>query len=118
MTRGSIVQRISLVLALGALAACSATAQAEGPSAHATPAATTAGITKIKHVVVLMQENRSYDSYFGHLHDQGQPASTIEPNTGNPDPVNAGQTITPFQTTQQCTVADLNHSWNGTHQEW
>jgi phospholipase C len=28
-------------------------------------AATTAGIHKIKHVVVIMQENRSFDSYFG-----------------------------------------------------
>jgi phospholipase C len=119
MSRWSIVQRISLVVALGALAACSSTAKSEDATGHATPsAAATAGITKIKHVVVLMQENRSYDSYYGHLHDQGQPGSSVEPNTGNPDPVNAGQTITPFKTTQQCTVADLNHSWNGTHQEW
>ena len=26
--------------------------------------------------------------------------------------------IQPFLTTQECTVADLNHSWNGTHQEY
>ena len=119
MSRWSIVQRISLVVALGALAACSSTAQGEDATGRATPSVSaTTGITKIKHVLVLMQENRSYDSYYGHLHDQGQPGSSVEPNTGNPDPVHAGQTITPFKTTQQCTVADLNHSWNGTHQEW
>ena len=54
-------------------------------------AAPPAGLTKIKHVVVLMQENRSYDSYFGRLHYQGQPASTVEPTTGNPDPTNPMQ---------------------------
>jgi len=119
MSPWSIVQRVSLVVALAALAACSSTAGSEDATGPATPSASaTTGITKIKHVVVLMQENRSYDSYYGHLHDQGQPGSSVEPNTGNPDPVNAGQTITPFKTTQQCTVADLNHSWNGTHQEW
>jgi phospholipase C len=33
---------------------------ADGPAANAV-----AGITKIKHIVVVMQENRSFDSYFG-----------------------------------------------------
>jgi phospholipase C len=81
-------------------------------------AAAPPGITKIKQVIVMMQENRSYDSYFGQLHFQGQPASSVEPTTGNPDPTNPMNTIQPFLTTQKCTVADLNHSWNGTHQEW
>ena len=30
-----------------------------------TSSAARAGITRIKHVVVVMQENRSFDSYFG-----------------------------------------------------
>jgi phospholipase C len=81
-------------------------------------AAPPAGLTKIKHIIVMMQENRSYDSYFGSLHSEGQPASPAEPTTGNPDPTNPALTIQPFKTTQECTVADLNHSWNGTHQEW
>ena len=41
-------------------------------SAHSTdagtqrkPAAAPAGIHKIKHVIVIMQENRSFDHYFG-----------------------------------------------------
>ena len=36
----------------------------EAPSAAAPPAAPD-GIHKIKHVVIVMQENRSFDSYFG-----------------------------------------------------
>ncbi|HEX6349660.1 MAG TPA: alkaline phosphatase family protein [Candidatus Dormibacteraeota bacterium] len=64
-----------------------------------------AAATPIQHVVVLMQENRSFDSYFGHIHYEGQPHATPErPNVG-------------FHKTHYCEVADLNHSWNGTHQE-
>ena len=75
------------------------------------------GITKIQHVVVMMQENRSYDSYFARLHYEGQSASPVEPLGGNPNPT-GGAAIHPFLATSECTVADLNHSWNGTHQEW
>src|ERR1700736_5164605 len=32
----------------------------------------------LQHIVVLMQENRSYDHYFGALHREGQPASEAE----------------------------------------
>jgi phospholipase C len=113
----SITRKAALVVALGTLAACSTTAQAEDRQPHTVPAAQ-AGITKIKHVVVLMQENRSYDSYFGHLYQHGQPASSVEPNTGNPDPVHAGKVIRPYRMTKMCTVSDLDHSWTGTHEEW
>ncbi len=73
----------------------------------------------IDHVVVLMQENRSFDSYFGQLHFEGQPHSMPEPpGAQNPNPTNpTGPPIHVFSKTQYCEVADLNHSWNGTHQE-
>lgn len=73
------------------------------------------GIGKINHVVVLMQENHSYDSYLGALHNEGQPASEAEPPTPNPNPL-GGRPIAPFLTTTPCTVADLNHGWDATHQ--
>ena len=118
MTKGSGIRKAALVVALGALAACSTAAQAEDPPRRATPATASPGITKIKHVVVLMQENRSYDSYFGHLYEHGQPDSSVEPRSGNPDPVHPGKRIRPYRMTKMCTVADLDHSWNGTHEEW
>src|SRR5262249_25817199 len=72
----------------------------------------------IKHDVVLMQENRPADSYFAQLSNQGQPDYEAEPITGNPDPTNpGGPRILPFHKTTYCETADLNHSWNGTHQE-
>ena len=74
----------------------------------------------IDHVVVLMQENRSFDHYFGQLHYQGQPRSRPEPQrASNPDPTNpSGPRISAFHQTHYCEVADLDHSWSGTHREW
>jgi phospholipase C len=71
--------RLAIVLAIVALVALVAVAflspQVSGPDAHkgaTSPlasgpvrSAAEAGITKIKHIVVVMQENRSFDSYFG-----------------------------------------------------
>jgi phospholipase C len=72
----------------------------------------------IDHIVLLMQENRSADHYLGRLSLQGQPAYEAEPNTGNPDPTNPlNPPILPFHETAYCEVADLDHSWKGTHAE-
>ena len=72
----------------------------------------------IDHIVVLMQENRSADTYLGQLNSEGQPDYEAEPTTGNPDPTNSlNPPIMPFHKTTYCEVADLDHSWNGTHNE-
>ena len=90
---------------------------AEGVTASGHPAPnTSAGITNINHVVVLMQENRSYDSYFSRLHFQGQPQSSVESQKPNPNPL-GGPPIHPFLTTTPCTTADLDHGWDATHNE-
>src|SRR5215510_2365787 len=74
----------------------------------------------INTIVVLMQENRSFDHYFGRLHFEGQPRAKAEPrNASNPDPTNpSGPPVRPFLQTRLCEIADLDHSWNGTHEEW
>jgi phospholipase C len=72
----------------------------------------------VDHIVVLMQENRSYDHYFGRLHGQGQRRSEAVPrNASNPDP-GGGKAIRPFRQRRYCELADLAHSWNASHQEW
>ncbi len=72
----------------------------------------------LQHIVVLMQENRSFDSYFGQLHDQGQPRTAEEPGTGNPNPTNPhGAPIVPFHQADLCISSDTNHEWSGTHSE-
>ena len=76
----------------------------------------------VDHIVVLMQENRSADTYLGQLSAEGEPAYEPEPTTGNPDPTNPnGPPIVPFHNTTYCQVIDRNgplNSWNASHSEW
>jgi len=65
-------------------------------------------------IVVLMQENRSFDHYFGHLPGQKRVPNAV---AQNPDPLGGGP-IKTFHQQQLCETADLDHSWNGTHHEW
>ncbi len=58
-----------------------------------------AGIHKIQHVVVIMQENRSFDQYFGTYPG----ADGIPPDVCVPDPVNGG-CVKPFHDS-----SDLNY---------
>ena len=50
----------SVIVSTGAAPLAAATA-----STVPTPATTVTGIAKIRHVMIIMQENRSFDSYFG-----------------------------------------------------
>lgn len=62
------------------------------------------GIQKIQHVVIIMQENRSFDSYFGTFPGaDGIPMRGRQPAVCVPDPA-SGQCVAPFHTS-----ADLNH---------
>ena len=90
--------RLRLLLAAGTAAALAAgTAVSIGVSdvAHGSVTSTTAialqGIHKIKHVIVIMQENRSFDSYFGTFPG----AVGIPPGVCVPDPLHGG-CVKPF----------------------
>ncbi len=72
----------------------------------------------IDHIVVLMQENRSFDHYFDQLFREGAPPERrLAPLPPNPDPT-GGPPIHPFLQTRLCDVADVSHSWNASHQQW
>ena len=59
-------------------------------------------------IVVLMQENRSFDHYFGQ-----------RVNDTNPNPLDpAAPPIHAYHETRYCEPADLDHSWNGSHTEF
>src|SRR5690348_11416482 len=57
----------SLIAAAGLLAGCTSPGQRTGSSAapQQQPTAGLTGIHKIRHVIIIMQENRSFDTYFG-----------------------------------------------------
>jgi phospholipase C len=73
----------------------------------------------IDHILVLLMENRSFDSYFSHLpHATGDGGTTLEvppPGWSNPD--SDGTAVLPYHDTQYCLV-DTDHEWAGSHAEW
>jgi phospholipase C len=77
----------------------------------------------IEHIVVLMQENRSFDHYFGHLPGHGQddvdvpPASTSNPIGAVDAGADAGTTAPWFHQSTYC-VADTDHGWPASHGQW
>jgi len=102
-----------------------------------TPAATDAGvdadgsvtgsIMDVEHVVILMQENRSFDHYLGTLRgvrgfDDPRPISLPDGRTVWHQPGTSTEFVLPFHldtetTAAQC-LADLDHSWKGSHTRW
>src|SRR2546421_9674558 len=115
------VRTVALFAAVSMTLAAAVLGQAGGAGAknqgHDQPQGSPGDITKIDHVVVLMQENRSYDDYFSQLHFQGEPQADAESQKPNVNPL-GGPPIHPFLKSNPCEVADLDHSWNGTHSEW
>jgi len=116
----------TLLVVLGAFLLLASRAQADDSATCAFSAGDLPAVTlppgtphgsqiPIDTIVVLMQENRSFDHYFGHLHAKG---AEQEPKTAsNPNPL-GGAPIKAFHAKATCEVADLDHSWNGTHRSW
>jgi phospholipase C len=65
----------------------------------------------IRHFIILMQENRSFDHYFGTMAGvDGIPAGASNPH--------ADGTPVPFAPTTEFCVDDPSHSWNASHRQW
>jgi phospholipase C len=65
----------------------------------------------IRHFIILMQENRSFDHYFGAM-------PGVEGLDGaQPNPHADGTPVDAFHTDEYC-VADPHHSWSGAHHQW
>lgn len=65
----------------------------------------------IEHIIVIMQENRSFDHYWQMLPERGQPEADVAPaDFSNPDI--HGTPVPIFHETQYC-VVDTNHEWAG-----
>jgi phospholipase C len=67
----------------------------------------------IDHVIVLMQENRSFDHYLGHLRGHGQDDVDVpDESVSNPD--REGNPV-PWHHAPEACFDDPNHSWLGSH---
>jgi len=99
------------------------------------------GLARVRHIIVLMQENRSFDNYFGALpYAPGSPyhagvcASTdnscvnaltcsvdlsgnITCSNSNPE-ADGSPAVTAFHDPKLCIQPDLDHSWTGVHKEF
>jgi phospholipase C len=119
--------------------ACSGSQDMSAPGAPAPPPAS--GLNKLNHIVILMQENHSFDNYFGAL--SFAPGSPYHASTGgcaeadhgcvdgltcsvnatgsltctNTNPEDDGTTAAAFHDTSRCVVPDLAHSWLQSHLE-
>lgn len=93
------------------------------------PTRVTGTLQDVQHVVILMQENRSFDHYFGCLRGvrgfgdprplrlpSGRPV-WYQPESGASD-----RYVLPFRLNSQTSSAqwmkDLNHDWKGSHATW
>src|SRR5246127_5486285 len=98
----------------------------KGPSSGPVPAPSACRkLTEIEHVVIFIQENRSFDHYFGSYRgvrgfadqsaafQQSDPANTTDPPVGQ---------LLPFHlntaTTNAACTHDITHAWVPQHHSW
>jgi phospholipase C len=89
-----------------------------GASSHGAPrpqAVPLEGIHKIKHIVIIMQENRSFDSYFGTYRGaDGIPMDRGEPLVCNPDP-KTHVCVEPFHDSRDRNIGGPHDHLNAVH---
>ncbi|WP_344492538.1 phosphocholine-specific phospholipase C [Streptomyces enissocaesilis] len=126
-----ISRRRMLALGGGALGAAAAGSLLP-PSLRAAAAAEppSGGLKAVKHVVVLMQENRSFDHYFGTLRGVRGfgDRNAVELPSGKPVYEQPGplRTVLPFPVRDAAEaqkkdlqyIGDLDHSWGGGAKAW
>jgi phospholipase C len=115
--------------ALSAAAALAAYLPESVRQALAAPTTTPFSVSQIKHVVLLMQENRSFDNYYGTLSGVrgfGDPTAILLPNGRSvfyqPAAENPDGYLLPWymntQTTSAQAMPDLSHQWQIQHAAW
>ncbi len=68
----------------------------------------------VRHVIVLMKENRSFDHLLGKLHEHGQPGvEGIPANFANPD--RSGSLVGAHPARTSCLQVDPSHGWGAMH---
>lgn len=133
-SRRRFLQAGAAASAAAALAACSdsknpSTASGSDTASGPAPPAAKGKLTDVEHVVIFIQENRSFDQYFGTrqrvrgFDDPKVPkGASGKPAWYQPSPENPDGFVLPFRfdsltTSGQC-AADIDHSWEGQHAAW
>jgi phospholipase C len=71
----------------------------------------------VTHLVIITQENRSFDHYYGRLHLNGQPAAEGPPASFN-NPDNSGNMVFPQHLAKPCLDADPPHQGDAMAAGW
>ena len=112
---------ITFLLA-GILAGCGGMDKGSStPPPNNTPPPPPAGLTDVNHIIVMLQENRGFDHYFGQLNNYRVAHGLGADVNGTPS--NASQlsydkttNFTPFHMHSMC-VEDLSSYWNESHND-
>ncbi len=68
----------------------------------------------IKHIVIVMQENHTFDNYFGTYPG----ANGINAPAVPQEPLGSGQSVLPFHISRSVIPSDLDHSWTTAHEAY
>jgi phospholipase C len=98
---------IVLVLAGVGISRSAAAAPVTPPQKSSGPARRPAGLDRVKHIIWIIQENRSFDNYFGTYPG----VDGIPPGTCSPVLPGATRCITPFHMPAKMPPCDLAHRW-------
>jgi phospholipase C len=71
----------------------------------------------IEHVILIVQENRSFDQYFGHLPGNGQDDLDV-PSADTANPAANGAAAIPWHHETSYCVEDTDHGWVASHGQW
>ena len=86
------------------------------------PPSTPADLTAVNHIIFMMQENQSFDRYFGQLNvyrqAQGLGADVeVTPPTASQLAFDGSTFFTPFHMQSMC-AEELSSYWNESHNDW
>lgn len=113
MTRNVFICVFAFVV-LCALTGC----QGVGAGGNATPTPTPGSLQSVNHIIFMMQENRSFDAYFGKLNDfrasLGLGRDTDDMETLFTNPADDGDTIQNFHLTTTC-IFNTTAAWLESH---
>jgi phospholipase C len=93
------------------------------PAPNTTPPTQPAGdVMVVNHIIYMMQENRSFDHYFGQLNNYRQAqglGADVDVTPANASQVGTDKVsvFTPFHLISKCTE-DLSSYWNESHNAW
>jgi phospholipase C len=84
-------------------------------TAQASQSNLASGLSPIKHIVVIVEENHTFDNYFGtYPGANGIAGASSQPSTNSPN----AQLVAPFMIDTTTISRDLNHTWESAHQAY